>query len=118
MAKYLRDNERDETYSRDGVQREYVESIEYLLWAMEQTDSEKRIVRRKWWVYRSRIKHPEDDPTIRYAVPFMRVLFQVVPPEWTHVIHNRRPLLLTISCPRHSPRFTRRSPRLNSGDAL
>ncbi|KAE8789113.1 hypothetical protein D1007_36802 [Hordeum vulgare] len=118
MAKYLRDSERDEIYSRDGVRLDSIESIEYLLSAMEQTDSEERIVRRMWWAYRSRIEHREDDPTIRYVVPFMRVLFQLVPPEWTHVIHNRRPLLRATSLPLRSPRFRQRSPHLNGGGGI
>ncbi|KAI4975762.1 hypothetical protein ZWY2020_049369 [Hordeum vulgare] len=35
MVKYLIDSDRDEIYSRDGVRRESVQSIEFLLWAME-----------------------------------------------------------------------------------
>ncbi|KAE8788767.1 hypothetical protein D1007_37130 [Hordeum vulgare] len=31
MAKYLRESERDEIYSRDGVQRDSIQSIEFLL---------------------------------------------------------------------------------------
>nr|BAK05221.1 predicted protein [Hordeum vulgare subsp. vulgare] len=106
MAKYLRDSERDEIYSQDGVRWESVQPIEFLLWAMEQMDSEDRMVRRRWWVYRSRIEHLEDDPTITYAVLFMRVSFQVVPPEWTRFIHNRRSFLCAMMLHR-SPRFPR-----------
>ncbi|KAI4981213.1 hypothetical protein ZWY2020_021698 [Hordeum vulgare] len=99
MAKYLKDSERYEIYSRDGLQRESVESIEYLLRAMEQTDSEERIVRRMCLAYTSKIEHPEDDPTIRYAVPFVRVPFQAVPSEWMHAIRNRRSLLRDVAFP-------------------
>ncbi|KAI4977260.1 hypothetical protein ZWY2020_054891 [Hordeum vulgare] len=115
MVKYLRDSE---IYSRDVVRRESVQSIEFLLWEMEQTDSEEQIVRRRWWAYRSSIEHREDDPMIRYAMPFVRVLFQVVPPEWTHVIRNRRLWLRATSLPRLSPRFPRRSPCLNNGGGV
>ncbi|XP_044947212.1 uncharacterized protein LOC123396310 [Hordeum vulgare subsp. vulgare] len=118
VAKYLRDSERGEIYSRDGVQQESVESIENLLWAMEQTNSEEQIVRRRWWAYRSKIEHPEDDPTIRNVVPFVRVLFQAVPPEGMHVICNRRPFLRAMSLPRCSPWFPRRSPHLNGSDGV
>ncbi|KAE8802132.1 hypothetical protein D1007_22185 [Hordeum vulgare] len=118
MAKYLRDSERDEIYSRDGVRRESVESIEFLLWAMEQSDSEERIVRRRWWAYRSRIEHPDNDTTIRYAVSFVRMLFQVVPPEWLHVIRNRRSWLHATSLPCRFPRLPQRSPRLNCGGGV
>ncbi|KAE8801190.1 hypothetical protein D1007_23216 [Hordeum vulgare] len=103
---------------RSIPEMESVESIEFLLWVMEQMDSEERIVRRRWWAYRSTIEHREDDPTIRYAVLFVRVLFQVVPPEWMHVIRNRKPWLRATSLPRRSPRFPRRSPRLNGGDGV
>ncbi|XP_044983545.1 uncharacterized protein LOC123450270 [Hordeum vulgare subsp. vulgare] len=118
MVGYLRDSERDEIHSRDGVPRESVKSIEYLLTAMEQTDSEERRVRCRWWVYRSRIEHLEDDPTITCAVPFVRVLFQVVPPKWTRIIRNKRPFPRATTLAHHSPRFPRRSLRLNGGGGV
>ena len=49
------------------------EFIEYLLWAMEQTDSPEATVRRRWWVNRSKVEHPEDNESIEYGVPFVRV---------------------------------------------
>ncbi|KAE8767698.1 hypothetical protein D1007_60913 [Hordeum vulgare] len=58
MVRYLRDSERDEIHSREAVPRESVESIEYLLWAMEQTHLEERSVRRRWWAYISMIENP------------------------------------------------------------
>ncbi|KAE8794446.1 hypothetical protein D1007_30751 [Hordeum vulgare] len=60
MGKHLTGGERDEIYShsRDGVRQDSIEFIEYLLWVMEQTDLEERMVRCRWWAYRSRIEHP------------------------------------------------------------
>ena len=49
------------------------EFIEYLLWAMEQTDSPEVTVRRRWWAYRSKVEHPEDNESIEYGVLFVRV---------------------------------------------
>ena len=48
MSKHLRPGEREAFWHPDGVHRESVESIEFLLWAMEQTDSEERKVRHRW----------------------------------------------------------------------
>jgi hypothetical protein len=40
---------------------------------MEQTYSPKAKVMRRWWAYRLKVKHPEDNESIEYGVPFMRV---------------------------------------------
>ncbi|KAI4993652.1 hypothetical protein ZWY2020_007965 [Hordeum vulgare] len=105
MSKYLREEERVAIFSRDGVERESVESIEYLLWAMEQTDSEKLEVRHRWWAYRSKIEHPEDDTSIRYGVSFVRLLFQVEPPECMSSRHKRRQSTGATSLPFRSPQL-------------
>ena len=58
------------------------EFIEYLLWAMEQTDLPEATVRRRWWAYRSKVEHPEDNESIEYGVPFVRVQSQPEPQEF------------------------------------
>ena len=55
------------------------ESIEYLLWAMEQTDLPEATVRRRWWAYRSNVEHPKDNESVEYGVPFVRVQSQPEP---------------------------------------
>ena len=60
-------------YSSAAVMPQSFEFIEYLLWAMEQTDSPEAKVRRRWWAYRSKVEHPEDNESIEYGVPFVRV---------------------------------------------
>ena len=60
-------------YSSAAVMPQSSEFIEYLLWAMEQTDLPKATVRRRWWAYRSKVEHPEDNESIKYVVPFVRV---------------------------------------------
>ena len=63
-------------YSSAAVTPQSSEFIEYLLWAMEQTDSPEATVRRRWWAYRSKVEHPEDNESIEYGVPFVRVQSQ------------------------------------------
>ena len=36
-------------------------------------------VRRRWWAYRSKVEHPEDNESIEYGVPFVRVQSQPEP---------------------------------------
>ena len=45
-------------YSSAAVTPQSFEFIEYLLWAMEQTDSPEAKVRRRWWAYRSKVENP------------------------------------------------------------
>ena len=66
-------------YSLVAVMPQSSEFIEYLLWAMEQTDSPEAKVRRRWWAYRSKVEHPEDNESIEYGVPFMMVQSQLEP---------------------------------------
>ena len=60
-------------YSSAAVTPQSFEFIEYLLWAMEQIDLLEAKVRRRWWAYRSKVEHPEDNESIEYGVPFVRV---------------------------------------------
>ena len=39
---------------------------------MEQTNLHKATVTRRWWAYRSKVEHPEDNESIEYGVPFVR----------------------------------------------
>ena len=71
-------------YSSAAVMPQSSEFIEYILWAIEQTDSPEAIVRRRWWGYRSKVKHPEDNESIEYGVPFVRVgswIYPRYPPQ-------------------------------------
>ena len=70
-------------YSPAAVTPQSFEFIEYLLWAMEQTDSPEAKVRRRWWAYRSKVEHPEDNESIEYGVPFVRVQSQPEPQEYS-----------------------------------
>ena len=101
-------------YSSAAVMPQSSEFIEYLLWAMEQTDSPEATVRRRWWVYRSKVEHPEDNESIEYGVSFMRVQSQPEPQEYSFSHRKRRPDGV-MSLPHYSPRFPRRSPRFNDG---
>ena len=49
---------------------------------MEQKDSPEATVRRRWWAYRSKVEHPEDNESIEYGVPFVRVQSQSEPQEY------------------------------------
>ena len=60
-------------YSSAVVTPQSFEFIEYLLWAMEQTDSPEEKGRRKWWAYRAKVEHLEDKESIVYSVQFVRV---------------------------------------------
>ena len=101
-------------YSSAVVTLQSFEFIEYLLWAMVQTDSPEGKVRRRWWAYRSKVEHPEDKESIEYGVPFVRVQSQPEPQEYSFSHRKRRPDGAT-SLPHCSPRFPRRSPRFNGG---
>ncbi|XBI17620.1 hypothetical protein VPH35_059631 [Triticum aestivum] len=101
-------------YSSVVVMPQSFEFIDYLLWAMEQTDSPEVKVRRRWWAYRSKVEHPEDNESIEYGVPFVRVQSQPEPHEYSFFHHKRRPDGAT-SLPGRSPWFPRHLPRFNGG---
>ena len=63
-------------YSSAAVTPQSSEFVEYLLWAMEQTYSPEATVRWRWWAYRSKVEHLEDNESIEYGVPFVRVQSQ------------------------------------------
>ena len=104
-------------YSSAAVTPQSFEFIEYLLWAMEQTDSPEAKVGRRWWAYRSKVEHPEDNKSIEYGVPFVRVQTQPEPHEYSFY-HRKRRSDGATSLPRRSPRFPRRSPRFNGGSRV
>jgi hypothetical protein len=110
MAKYLKKSEKAAIHP-NGVARE---SIELLLWAMEQTDSPNPVMRQRWWEYRSKIEHPEDQGSSIHTVPFVRVPCQSEPVESSSTVPNRkrRKAVGATTLPRRSPRLPRRSPRL------
>jgi len=112
MWQCMRKSETTMMYSSAAVTPQSFEFIEYLLWAMEQTDSPEAKVRRRWWAYRSKVEHPEDNESIEYGVPFVRVQSQPEPQEYSFSHRKRRPDGAT-SLPCRFPRFPRRSPRFN-----
>ena len=57
---------------------------------MEQTDSPKAKVRRRWWAYRSKVEHLEDNESIEYGVPFVRVQSQPEPHEYSFYHRKRK----------------------------
>uniref|UniRef100_M8C0Q0 Uncharacterized protein n=1 Tax=Aegilops tauschii TaxID=37682 RepID=M8C0Q0_AEGTA len=73
MWQFMRKSKTVAMYSSAAVTPQSFKFIEYLLWAMEQTDSPEAKVRRRWWAYRSKVEHPEDNKSIKYGVPFVRV---------------------------------------------
>ena len=87
--------------------------IEILLWAMEQANSSSEWTRRRWWAFRSRVEHPLDQEPTVHEVP----LQIVEPPTESEMTpkRKRRRTVVATSLPRRSPRFPRRSPRLNGG---
>ena len=91
-------------YSSAAVTPQSFEFIEYLLWVMEQTYFPEAKVRRRWWAYRSKVEHPEDNESIEYGVPFVRVQSQPEPHEYS-VSHRKRRPDGVMSLPRHSPWF-------------
>ena len=101
-------------YSSVVVTPQSSEFIEYLLWAMEQTDSPGATVRRRGWAYMSKVGHQEDNESIEYGVPFVKVQSQPEAQEYSFSHHKRRPDGAT-SLPRRSPWFPRRSPHFNGG---
>ena len=78
-------------YSSAAFTLQSSEFIEYLLWAMEQTDSPDAKVSRRWWAYRLKVEHPEDKESIEYGVPFVRVQSQPEPQEYLFSHRKRRP---------------------------
>ena len=100
-------------YSSVAVTPQSFEFIEYLLWAMEQANSSSEWTRRRWWAFRSRVEHPLDQEPTVHEVP----LQIVQPPTESSVTpkHKMRRTVVATSLPRRSPRFPRRSPRLNGG---
>jgi hypothetical protein len=99
-------------YSSVAVTPQFFEFIEYLVWAMEQIDSPEVKVRQRWWAYRWKVEHPEDNESIEYGVPFVRVQSQPEPQEYSFS-HRKRRTDGARSLPRRSPRFPRRLPRFN-----
>src|SRR5215216_3747308 len=99
-------------YSSAAVTPQSFEFIEYLLWVMEQTDSPEAKVRRRSWAYKSKVEHPEDNKSIEYRVPFVRVQSQPEPQEYSFSHRKRRPDGTTL-LPCRSPRFPRCSPHFN-----
>ena len=81
---------------------------------MEQTDSPEVKVRTRWWAYRSKVEDPEDNKSIEYGVPFVRVQSQPEPQEYSFSHRKRRPDGAT-SLPLRSPWFSQCFPRFNSG---
>ena len=104
-------------YSSLAVTPQSFKFIEYLLWAMEQTDSPEAKVRRRWWAYRSKIEHPEDNESIEYGVSFVRVQSQPEQQKYSFS-HRKRRLDGAMSLPRRSPWFPRRSPHFNRGSRV
>ncbi|XBH78194.1 hypothetical protein VPH35_104527 [Triticum aestivum] len=104
-------------YSSTAVTPQSFEFIEYLLGAMEQTDLPEEKVGQRWWAYRSKVENPEDNESIKYGVPFMRVQSQPEPQEYSFSHCKRRPDGPT-SLPRRSPRFPQRSPHFNGGSRV
>ena len=90
--------------------------IEILLWAMEQANSSSPWDRCRWWAFRSRVEHPLDQEPTVHEVP----LQIVEPPTESEMTpkHKRRRTVVATSLPRRSPRFPRRSPRLNGGGTV
>ena len=101
-------------YSSVAVTPLSFEFIEYLLWAMEQTDSPEATVRRRWWAYRSKVEHPEDNESIEYGVLFVRVQSQPEPQEYSFSHRKRWPDGTTL-LPRCSPWFPQCSPHFTGG---
>ena len=99
-------------YSLAAVTPQSFVFIEYLLWAMEQIHSPEAKFRRRWGAYRTEVENPEDNESIEYGVPFVRVQCQPEPQEYSFSHRKRRPDG-TMSLPRRSPRFPRCSPRFN-----
>ena len=66
-------------YSSAAITLQSFEFIEYLLWAMEQTDLPEAKARRRWLAYRSKVEHPEDNKSIEYGASFVRVQSQPEP---------------------------------------
>jgi hypothetical protein len=81
---------------------------------MEQIDLPEVKVRRRWWAYKSKVEHPEDNESIEYGVPFVRVQCQPKPHDYSFSHHKRRPDGAT-SLPHRSPWFPCRSPCFNAG---
>ena len=117
MAMYAKERDVDDEGGDvllDGSHAQSFEFIEYLLCAMEQTNSPEAKVRRRWWVYRSKVEHQEDNESIEYGVPFVRVQSQPEPHEYSFSHRKRRSDGVT-SLPYRSPRFPGRLPRFNGG---
>ena len=64
---------------------------------MEQTDPPEAKVRRRWWAYRSKVEHLEDNESIEYGVPFVRVQSQPEPREYSFSHRKRRPVLGNVA---------------------
>ena len=90
--------------------------VEILLWAMEQADSSSPWTRRRWWAFRFRVEHPLDQEPTVHEVP----LQIVEPPTVSEMTpkRKRRRTVVATSLPSRSPRFPRRSPRLNGGGTV
>ena len=101
-------------YSPAAVMSQSFKFIEFLLWERELIDSLEVNVNWRWWAYRSKVEHLEDNESIEYGVPFVRVQSPPEPQEYSFSHRKRRPDGVTL-LPRRSPRFARRSPRFNGG---
>lgn len=86
--------------------------IQYLLWAMEQSDSPRPDVRMRWWNYRSKIEKPEEQEPSFLMVPLVVVPWDPVPEESSLSNCRRRNKYVPTSLPRRSPRFPCHSTRL------
>ena len=64
---------------------------------MEQTDSPEAEVRQRWWACRSKVEHSEDNESIEYGVPFVRVQRQPEPQEYSFSHRKRRPVLGNVA---------------------
>jgi hypothetical protein len=79
--------------------------IQYLLWAMEQSDSPRPAVTTRWWNYRSKIEKPEERELSLLMVPLVVVPWDLVPEESSSSNRRRRNTYVPMLLPRHSPRF-------------
>ena len=111
MGHYEANDEEGEGKAFPPPPAQPMHKVEILLWAMEQADSPSPWTRRRWWAFRSRVEHPLDQEPTVHEVP----LQIVQPPTESSETpkHKMRRTVVATSLPRRSPRFPRRSPRLN-----
>ena len=101
---------------RDAIKGDVVDGslfyIQYLLWAMEQSDSPRPDVRMRWWNYRSKIEKLEEREPSLLIVPLVVVPWDPVPEESSSSNHRRRNTYVPMSLPCRSPWFPCRSTHL------